>query len=109
MIRHRDAMCDAQKRNDKREIGMINALNDTQIEQLGYDHAIEAIRDSGSPSAPYDGWDSWLINGVGFSKTLELFGEPASENEQGWSDAMKRKLRLYHEGAERACEVARKS
>ncbi len=83
-------------------------ITDTEIEQLGYEDAIEAIRDSGSTQSPHDGWDSWLISGIGCKKTIELFGESLSANENGWCDAMRRKLDVYSKGAERACDEARR-
>jgi hypothetical protein len=75
-----------------------------EIHALGREHAIEAIRDSGCTDAPDGGWDSWIIEGWGVEGTIRAFGELQEENENGWSPAMKDKLRWYHEGAVEAAE-----
>ena len=54
-------------------------------------------------STPDGGWDSWLINGIG-DGVYELFGEPIEESVDGWSDAMKSKLHVYHKAAEATME-----
>ena len=75
-----------------------------EITELGRQHAIEAIRDSGCTDAPDGGWDSWIIEGWGTDGTVRAFGESVEANQDGWSDTMKEKLRWYHEGAVKAAE-----
>jgi hypothetical protein len=76
-----------------------------EITELGREHAIEAIRDSGSTDAPDGGWDSWILAGWGTDDTIRAFGESIDANQNGWSPAMAEKLRWYHEGAVAAAEA----
>ena len=75
-----------------------------EITALGRMDAIEAIQDSGCTNAPDGGWDSWIIDGLGTDRTIQLFGESVEDNQDGWSDSMAEKLRWYHEGAVAAAE-----
>jgi len=74
-----------------------------QIKDMAHNDATTACRESGDTQAPDGGWDSWLINGIGFTAVCELFGENPDESASGWSDAMAAKLRAYHAAA---CEAA---
>jgi hypothetical protein len=73
-----------------------------QVEQMGFRDAMDAIYESADSAAPDGGWDTWLINSVGGDEVCRLFGEPAAENQDGWSEAMAAKLVAYHNGGLRA-------
>jgi hypothetical protein len=75
-----------------------------EITKLGFEHAKEAIRDSGCADAPDGGWDSWILEGWGSDATVLAFGEPLKDNQDGWSNRMNRKLMWYHLGAIEAAE-----
>ena len=47
-------------------------------------------------STPHDGWDGWLLNGIGFTSALQEFGLEGGQEE---SEVFRRALKSYHEGA----------
>jgi hypothetical protein len=77
-------------------------VSNDEIAEMGAADAGKAYIESGSTETPDGGWDSWLINGIGVAETLKRFGEPESENAEGWSPVMALKLQTYHKAA---CEA----
>ena len=76
-----------------------------QVKEMARADAIEAYSESGCELTPDGGWDSWLVDGLGVSATLARFGEPESENAEGWSPEMTEKLIAYNAAAIEAIEA----
>lgn len=74
--------------------------------ELGYEDGTVAYRESGSTVAPVDGWDSDLINAVGFAKVCELFNLDEAAEKGGWSEQGLAALREYCRGCQAGVEAA---
>lgn len=82
----------------------LNIVTLDEAKELGRQDATNAIDESDEVESPDGGWDNWLIQGVGLRGACKLLGEPESEQEGGWSDAMKAKLVAYVQGANEAAQ-----
>jgi hypothetical protein len=67
---------------------------------LGHGDGATAVRESGSADAGCDGWDGWLLAGVGSDGACRLFGLDPGENEDGGTPAYVACLLCYAAGAQ---------
>jgi len=77
-------------------------VTNEEIIRMAENDADAAYIESGCTQAPDGGWDAWLINGIGGDAVCRKFGEPVSENQDGWSPVMAGKMETYHKAA---CEL----
>lgn len=80
------------------------AVTIEKAKRMGYEDAMQAISESGCCDSPDGGWDSWLVNGIGFDETCKLFQTNPEDSDPEWSEEMERLLTAYNEGGEQAQE-----
>lgn len=68
--------------------------------ELGLVDGAASYAESGTAAAPVDGWDSDLINAVGFKKVCELFGLDDNAEKAGWTEQGLAALAEYSHGCE---------